>query len=59
MLTIEQIQRAAAQVGLDDVGVAQAEVVTEDKAFMEQWIEDSGLRIVDCGVKSEEQTDAP
>ena len=38
MLTIEQIQVAAVQVGLDDVGVAQADVVTEDKAFMEKWI---------------------
>ena len=55
MLTIEQIQTAAAQVGLDDVGVAQADVVTEDKAFMEKWIVDSGLWIVDCGVKSEDK----
>lgn len=39
MLTIEQIQVAAVQVGLDDVGVARADVVTEDKAFMEQWVE--------------------
>lgn len=55
MLTIEQIQVAAVQVGLDDVGVARADVVTEDKAFMEQWIEERGIRTEERGLRKEEK----
>ena len=55
MLTIEQIQTAAAQVGLDDVGVAQADVVTEDAAFMEKWIKERGLRSEERGKRIEDK----
>ncbi len=39
MLSIDDIRTAAFKVGLDDIGAAPADYVTEDATFMDDWAE--------------------